>query len=591
MSNNKLNLLFQFTGIDKVSDNIKNIVGAGKRGAESMREMQREVRLMEKDLARVQRTLAKGGSQNGGLIMAERELAEAIARTNRQIDRQQEKLERVETVRAGAGKVAGFAGKAGAAATATLTVPLLAFGRAAFQAAVDAGELESAFGVTFGKQATTMDAWAGKTGNALGRTKLELMDAANTFGIFFNMADPSKSAKMSQQFAVLAQDLSSFYNVDPGTALEKLRSGLTGESEPLRDFGVFMTDAAVKAAALKMGLKPVGKEFTEQQKIMARAALIMESTKSAQGDLLRTSDQTANRLRAADTAWQNMSLTIGKELIPALTPAITVFTDLIKKFAGLSPETRKWIVIGGAVIAVLGPILLGFAAVAGAVGALAPVIVGIGSAFGAVFSVLGVVAAAIGAVPLLIAAAVAAVGVAAYMIYTHWEQVESAVGGGIAWLKGAFNALPGWMRTIGSMMMQGLLMSLNPALLVGKLIGIAKAGVTAFKNYFGIKSPSRLFMEMGGHINEGLGIGLEKGKGRPVRAVGRMAGAVAGAGAMALSPAAASPRAQQSAAPAKIEIHIHQMPGENSEALSQRVAELVEQAQRQNARRGYGDDF
>jgi hypothetical protein len=591
MSNNKLNLLFQFTGIDKVSDNIKNIVGAGKRGAESMREMQREVRLMERDLARVQRTLARGGSQSGGLIMAERELAEAIERTNRQIDEQQAKLERIETVRSGAGKVAGMAGRAGAAATATLTVPLLAFGRAAFQSAVDAGELESAFNVTFGKQAAAMDAWAGRTGDAIGRTKVELMDAANTFGIFFNMADPSKSAAMSQQFALLAQDLSSFYNVDPGTAMDKLRSGLTGESEPLRDFGVFMTEAAVKAAALKMGLKPVGKEFTEQQKIMARAALIMESTRSAQGDLLRTSDQTANKLRAADAAWQNMTLTIGQELIPALTPAISTFTDLIKSFAGLSPETRKWIVIGGGMLAVLGPILLGFSAVAGAVATLAPIIIGIGSAFGTVASIIGGVAAAIGAVPLLIAAAVAAVGVAAYMIYTHWDQVQSALGSGIAWLKGVFNALPAWMRNIGSMMMQGLLMSLNPALLVGKLIGIAKAGVTAFKNYFGIRSPSRLFMEMGGHINDGLGIGLEKGRGRPVRAVGRMAGAVAGAGAMALSPAAAAPRAQQSAAPAKIEIHVHQMPGENSEALAQRVAELVEQAQRQSARRGYGDDF
>ncbi|MYL96419.1 hypothetical protein GR702_01345 [Novosphingobium sp. FGD1] len=523
--------------------------------------------------------------------MAERELAEAIERTNRQIDEQQAKLERIETVRSGAVKVAGMAGRAGAAATATLTVPLLAFGRAAFQAAVDAGELESAFNVTFGKQAAAMDAWAGRTGDAIGRTKVELMDAANTFGIFFNMADPSKSAAMSQQFALLAQDLSSFYNVDPGTAMDKLRSGLTGESEPLRDFGVFMTEAAVKAAALKMGLKPVGKEFTEQQKIMARAALIMESTRSAQGDLLRTSDQTANKLRAADAAWQNMTLTIGQELIPALTPAISTFTDLIKSFAGLSPETRKWIVIGGGMLAVLGPILLGFSAVAGAVATLAPIIIGIGSAFGTVASIIGGVAAAIGAVPLLIAAAVAAVGVAAYMIYTHWDQVESALGSGIAWLKGVFNALPAWMRNIGSMMMQGLLMSLNPALLVGKLIGIAKAGVTAFKNYFGIRSPSRLFMEMGGHINDGLGIGLEKGKGRPVRAVGRMAGAVAGAGAMALSPAAAAPRAQQSAAPAKIEIHVHQMPGENSEALAQRVAELVEQAQRQSARRGYGDDF
>ena len=591
MANNKLNLLFQFTGIDKVSDNIKNIIGTSKGGAEAIRGMQQEVRAMEKDLARINRTMAKGGSQNGGLIMAERELKAAIAETNREIDIQQGKLRRVETIRSRAGKTAEIAGKAGAAASAAVTLPLVAFGRAAFQAAVDAGELESAFGVTFGKQAGMMNAWAEKTGNSLDRTKVEMMESANTFGIFFNQADPSKSAAMSQQFAVLAQDLSSFYNVDPGTALEKLRSGLTGESEPLRDFGVFMTDAAVKAQALKMGLKPVGKEFSEQQKIMARAALIMASTKNAQGDLLRTSDQTANQLRAADTAWQNMTLTIGQELIPALTPAIKAFTGVIKSFSGLSPETRRWIVIGGAVIAVIGPLLVGFAAIAGAVATLAPVIGGLVTGFGIVASVIGTVIAAVGAVPLLIAAAVAAIGVAAYMIYAHWDTVKAALMSGFEWLKGKFNALPGWMKSIGSMMMTGLLSSLNPALLVARLIGIAKSGVTAFKNYFGIKSPSRLFMEMGGHINEGLGIGLERGQGRPVRAVGRMASAVAGAGVTPFAPAAAA--ARPASQPGKIENHFHitQKPGEDSEAFARRVAKLVEEGQRQNGRREFGDDF
>ncbi|WP_443478065.1 hypothetical protein ACLIMP_04290 [Novosphingobium aerophilum] len=591
MADNKLNLLFQFTGVDKVSDNIKNIIGASKGGADAIRNMQKEVRSMEKDLAKIHRTMSTGGSQNGGLIMAERELKTAIADTNREIEIQQRRLQRVETIRTRAGKTAEIAGKAGAAASAAVTLPLVAFGRAAFQAAVDAGELESAFGVTFGKQADMMNAWAEKTGNALDRTKVEMMESANTFGIFFNMADPSKSAAMSQQFAVLAQDLSSFYNVDPGTALEKLRSGLTGESEPLRDFGVFMTDAAVKAQALKMGLKPVGKEFSEQQKIMARASLIMESTKNAQGDLIRTSDQTANRMRAADTAWQNMSLTIGTELIPALTPAIKTFTDVVKSFSALSPETRRWIVIGGAVAAVIGPILVGFAGVAGAIGTLAPIIGGLVTGFGIVASVIGTVVAAVGAVPILIGLAVIAIGAAAYAIYAHFGSIQGAITGSIAWLKGAFNALPGWMKSIGSMMMQGLLMSLNPALLVTRLISIAKSGVTAFKNYFGIKSPSRLFMEMGGHINEGLGIGLERGQGRPVRAVGRMASAVAGAGATPFAPAAAAARAAQQ--PAKVENHFHitQKPGEDSEAFARRVAKLVEEGQRQNGRREYGDDF
>src|SRR3546814_6746259 len=100
---------------------------------------------------------------------------------------------------------------------------------------------------------------------------------ANTCGIFFNTAvNPQKAAEMSQIFAQLAQDLGSFYNVDTETAIQKLRSGLSGESELLRDFGVFLTEANVKAKALEMGLTGVGDELTEQEKILARYQLRSE---------------------------------------------------------------------------------------------------------------------------------------------------------------------------------------------------------------------------------------------------------------------------------------------------------------------------
>ncbi|MDG6746336.1 SDR family NAD(P)-dependent oxidoreductase, partial [Staphylococcus aureus] len=66
-------------------------------------------------------------------------------------------------------------------------------------------------------------------------------------------------------------------------AIGKIRSGLSGESEPLRDFGVFLTEAAVKAKALELGMIKVGEELTEQGKIMARAILIQEGLADANG--------------------------------------------------------------------------------------------------------------------------------------------------------------------------------------------------------------------------------------------------------------------------------------------------------------------
>lgn len=596
MSNNKLNLLVQFTGVDKMSASLRNIMGGSKDATQSIRDMKREVRLMEKDLARVNREMGKGGG--AGLSMAQRELTDAIKRTNAEIDKQVSKAERLANIQNGAKSIASKAGAAGAAATVAVTAPLVAFGRAAFTAAMNAEELDSAFNVTFGKNSAAMDAWAQKTAGAIGRTEVELKDAANTFGIFFNQADPAKSAALSQQFSMLAQDLASFYNVDPGTAMQKLRSGLTGESEPLRDFGVFMTEAAVKAQALKMGLKPVNGELTEQQKIMARAGLIMAQTSAAQGDLDRTSDSTSNKLRASQAAWENLQLVVGQQLIPAIAPLIGMLTNLLSGFSQMSPETQKWIVILGAGAALLGPVLLGIAGIASAVGMAAGALPILGAAFGFLFSPVG-----------LLIAAFAALG---YAIYANWDSIKATISEGVNWIKGVFSSLPGTLSSIGSQMMQGLLIAINPVALGSKLIEMAKNGISAFKSYLGIKSPSRLFMQMGEHVNAGLGIGLERTQDGPVRAISRMAGAVAGAGAMALSPLAsanATPMARSASAvigsggmalpaavgartlnaPSQVTINVTQQPGENAEALAQRVAQLVERAQRQKGLRSYED--
>lgn len=135
---------------------------------------------------------------------------------------------------------------------------------------------------------------------------------------------------------------------------------------------------------------------------------------------------------------------------------------------------------------------------------------------------------------LIIAAIVAALAGAAYLIYTHWDTIKGAFWRGVAWVKESLVALPSWLKGLGSMAMQGLLMAFSPTALSARLVQIAKTGVTAFKNYFGIKSPSRLMIAMGGHINDGLAIGVNRTGNRPMQAVARMAAAVAGAGAVTL---------------------------------------------------------
>ncbi|MDG6079750.1 hypothetical protein E3U23_11175 [Erythrobacter litoralis] len=247
----------------------------------------------------------------------------------------------------------------GARMTIGITAPLAAFGGFAVNAASDAAELQSAFDQTFGSMSKAMTQWAEETGNAMGRSTQEIQKATNTFGIFFNQAAPTRqaAADLSKEFAILAQDLSSFYNTDPGEALAKLRSGLAGESEPLRDFGVFLTEANVKAKALEMGLAGSADAITEQNKVMARAALIMEATTNAQGDVMRTADGTANRVRAAKAAFEELQVAIGEKLIPAITPLISTLTAVLDSFSKLPEGVQTSLVVLAGLAAATGPLV------------------------------------------------------------------------------------------------------------------------------------------------------------------------------------------------------------------------------------------
>src|SRR3546814_11106152 len=134
---------------------------------------------------------------------------------------------------------------------------------------------------------------------------------------------------MSQIFAQLAQDLVSFYNVDTETAIQKLRSGLSGESEPLRDFGVFLTEANVKAKALEMGLTGVGDELTEQEKILARYQLVLAAPHTAQGDVARTSDSHSHQMRRDAAAIAALRVAIGEKPTPAVPPLNEKLTTIL----------------------------------------------------------------------------------------------------------------------------------------------------------------------------------------------------------------------------------------------------------------------
>ncbi len=202
-------------------------------------------------------------------------------------------------------------------------------------AASDLNETMSKSQVVFGQAAQQVSDWGDTSAEAFGLSKQAAVEAAASFGNVFKGLGFAQdtSAQMSETLVKLAGDLASFNNIDVGDALQKLQSGLAGETRPLRDLGVFISEANVKAEAAKLGFHAVNGEFTDGEKIIARYNLILQQTTTAQGDFARTSDQLANSQRKANAELENTKARLGEELIPVQQGATNALLDF---FTGLN---------------------------------------------------------------------------------------------------------------------------------------------------------------------------------------------------------------------------------------------------------------
>ncbi|KPF76724.1 hypothetical protein IP68_02170 [Blastomonas sp. AAP25] len=253
--------------------------------------------------------------------------------------------------------------------TLGITAPMVALAGFTVNAASNLQELQSAFDYTFGNTSALMNRWAEDTGNAMGRATSEMKAGALQMGQLFKQAAPTEAAaaRLSQRFAELAQDAASFYNTSYDEALGKIRSGLSGESEPLRDFGVFLTEAAVKAKALELGMIKVGEELTEQGKIMARSVLITEGLRDATGDVERTSGSFANRVRALRGNIQELAEEIGERFLPYAEKVVGWAQGAVEWIGNLPPAVKDAAIGFGIFAAALGPAMLVLGAIAATV--------------------------------------------------------------------------------------------------------------------------------------------------------------------------------------------------------------------------------
>lgn len=230
----------------------------------------------------------------------------------------------------------------------------------AISAASDLAETQSKVNVVFGESAKTITAFGEDSASALGQSTQQAEEAAATFGNLFvamKIGQP-QAAKMSTTIVQLASDLASFNNTNPADALEALRAGLVGETEPLRRFGINLNDAALRQEAVRLGLERNTKSVLPAA-VRAQAAysLILQQSTTAQGDFQRTSGGLANQQRILSAQMENLQASLGKALLPAMTKLATIGNAVLTLFLDLPQPVQTTVVAIGALSIAVGLLL------------------------------------------------------------------------------------------------------------------------------------------------------------------------------------------------------------------------------------------
>lgn len=203
--------------------------------------------------------------------------------------------------------------------------------------ASDLEEVQNVVDVTFGDDARTIETWAKKANKQFGLTELQAKKYTSTLGAMMKSSGLTGKAitSMSTDLAGLTADMASFYNLDFETAFEKIRSGISGETEPLKQLGINMSVANLEAYALSEGITKSYESMTQAEQVTLRYNYLMQATADAQGDFARTSDSLANSQRLLSTNLDTLKANIGEGLLPVINSAVGAVNDL---FAALTPE-------------------------------------------------------------------------------------------------------------------------------------------------------------------------------------------------------------------------------------------------------------
>lgn len=201
------------------------------------------------------------------------------------------------------------------------------------------------FYVSMGSYAEKAQDYANLVGDSYGvdpgefmKMQATFMDVSKSFGTASGTA-----YTMSKALTQLTYDISSLYNLKIDEALNKTRSALVGEIEPIRALGKDLSVANLKLLATELGITANVDAMNQSEKAMLRTISLLRQSTSAMGDMARTLEQPANQFRILKAQLTLLSRAIGdlflplvQKVLPYMIAFVKVGQRIVSAFAALA---------------------------------------------------------------------------------------------------------------------------------------------------------------------------------------------------------------------------------------------------------------
>jgi len=151
----------------------------------------------------------------------------------------------------------------------------------------------------------------------------------------------SASYIISENLTKLGIDLASLFNATKSDTMEALRAGvLAGQTKPLRNYGLDVTQQTLSPIAQELGITKSVKQLSQAEKMILRYIAVLKQASSAHGDFAKTIESPANQLKVFKQQFAELKTAVGNffqgllgQILPYINGILMAIKEVIKAIA------------------------------------------------------------------------------------------------------------------------------------------------------------------------------------------------------------------------------------------------------------------